>query len=73
MKNDVFQSYIKDICHEIKVMAAAAKKERKDEYTSGYAMALYEVVSLLQGQASAFQISPEDIDLADIDADKDLL
>ena len=36
-------------------------------------MALYEVISLFQQQAEAFQIPLEEINLSDIDADEDLL
>lgn len=59
----------------IKEEALESKRKLKKErnlFTEGNLLAYYSVVSLLQQQAKAFQIDLKDINLHDIDADKDL-
>ncbi len=79
MEEQTFKNYLHDLGTLIKENAREAK-EKKDsskgsssqDYDSGYLMAWYEVVSLMQQQAEAFGIPFEFLDLHDIDPDKDL-
>jgi hypothetical protein len=66
-------SLIKESAREAKELEDSSKGSSSQDYNSGYSMAWYEVVSLMQQQAEAFGIPLEDLDLHDIDADKDLL
>ena len=77
MHDSIYCNYLSDLSILIKEKAHAAKEGKaanaKDEYISGYLMALYEVIDLMQQQADAFGIDKETISLADIDPDKELL
>jgi hypothetical protein len=53
--------------------ATAAKGTAESALTVGRSMAYYEVISLMQQQAVAFQLPFEALSLADIDPDRDLL
>ena len=56
---------------EKKLLAPANTPER--EFESGRALAYYEVISLLLGQAVGFDIPLEDLRLEDFNPDRDLL
>ena len=75
-KNKILAGYLIDLIALLKESAIEAKKREyreKDSYSSGYSFAYYEMISLMQQQAEAFQINLDDLKLDDIDADKDLL
>lgn len=47
--------------------------ESSDQFSSGKLMAYYEVVSQMKQRAAAFEFSIEDVGLAGIDPERDLL
>lgn len=72
----VYQNYLKDLGVLIKGLAFEAKQEAEDkgtDFSIGYMAGFHRVVSLMQQQAEAFNISIEDIGLDGIDADDDLV
>jgi hypothetical protein len=75
--SDVHRHYLRDLGYLLKEMAVEAQREhvasQADEFKSGRAIALYEVLSLLQNQAVAFQLPLNDLALEGFDADRDLL
>lgn len=75
-QHELLSGYLTDLIMLLKEDALEAKKrfiEEKNDYNSGYSFAYYEIISLMQQQAKAFQIDFKDLKLDDIDADKDLL
>lgn len=76
MNDAKFQNYLIDLSHLVKeksLMAKLKNRESNDPFDAGRLMALYEIVSLMQAQARAFDISLNDIAMADIDPESDLL
>ncbi|MBM3201502.1 MAG: hypothetical protein FJZ56_03735 [Chlamydiae bacterium] len=80
MSGDKFKYYLHDLGMLLKEKAQAAKNEKdnpsnqKDnDYNIGYLMAFHEVIDLMKQQADVFDIKQDDIGLADIDAERDLL
>jgi hypothetical protein len=76
MQNRTAINYLSDLSVLIKEKALEAKARSdisEDAFDQGYALAFYDIVSLMQSQATAFGISPAEISLGDIDADRDLL
>lgn len=72
----VYQNYLKDLGVLIREMALEAKQqvvEKDTDFSIGYMAGFHRVVSLMQQQAEAFDISLEDIGLDGIDADEDLV
>lgn len=76
---DVCADYLRDLAFLLKEEALKAKRDKAtaaDEdalFVRGRALAYYEVVSLMQEQAKSFEIPLEEIRLAGINPDKDLL
>ncbi len=80
-----FRYFLRDLGYLLKEASLEAKQEfsnmkEKPEssetdlaFASGRALAYYEVISLMQQQAAAFQLNLRDLSLNDIDANKDLL
>lgn len=66
-------SLLKKDALEARAKAQASRGTGDNDYDSGRAFAYYEVISLMQQQAAAFQLPLEALSLADIDADRDLL
>ncbi len=80
MEKTIFENYLKDLIYLLKENALEAvgntkKLAKKEdlEFSQGYSTAYYEVISLLQNQAQAFNIPLEELGLDDINPDKDLL
>jgi hypothetical protein len=72
--------YLRDLGFSIREKALEAKRtndaipgDPDRGFSLGRLMAYHEVVSLMQQQAEAFNISLAEIGLADIDPEKDLL
>jgi hypothetical protein len=68
--------YLRDLGYLIKEAALSAKAEAAadpGDYTRGQLMAFYEVVSLMQSQAVAFEMPFEQLSLEGFDPDRDLL
>jgi hypothetical protein len=53
--------------------SVAAKGTPDERYRLGALMAFHSVISLLQQQARAFGIPLEELDLSDVDPERDLL
>ena len=77
---DACCNYLADLGHLLKEDAVAAKRDsdaaRSGEdaaFARGRSLAYYEVISLLQQQAWVFGIPLEEINLADINPDRDLI
>ena len=80
MHDNKLKKYILDICEMIKNQAIASKSPTNkysescdDVYNIGYLMAFHSVLSILKKEADIFEINQEDIGLANIDPDMDLL
>ncbi|MFN8442469.1 MAG: hypothetical protein U0175_16965 [Caldilineaceae bacterium] len=79
--NQIVQAqYLQDTLQLLMQMARDARIQKDlaigtDNYTYslGYLMAFYEVVTLLQSQAGAFNISLTDLGINDVSPDHDLL
>ena len=72
----VYQNYIKDLGFLVKELALEAKQQKIDkgtDFSTGYMAGFHRVVSLMQQQAEAFDISVDKIGLSGIDADEDLV
>ena len=72
--------YLRDLGDLVKELARSAKRESDEAgsgedraFARGRLMALYEVVSLMQQQAHAFEITYADICLDDVNPERDLL
>ena len=68
--------YLRDLGAVLKERAREALKQRntgRTDFESGRLIAYYEVLSTMRTQADAFDLSAEDLNLHDIDPDRDLL
>jgi hypothetical protein len=69
----VYESYLKDLGRILRDEAVAARNTAssgKDPFQLGRAMAYYEVVSLLEQQANAFQIPLEKLSFDGFDPEQ---
>ena len=78
--NEIYKHYSRDSATLLKKMARDAKREAMaakgtadESFQLGSLMAFHTVISLLQQQARAFQIPLTELDLADIEPEKELL
>ena len=78
--SDTSRHYLLDLGMLLKKAALAARVQAETsrgtggfDFDSGRAFAYYEVISLMQQQASAFGLPLNEVSLADIDAEQDLL
>ena len=68
--------YLRDLGTVLKERARDARRSRQTEgndFQRGRLVAYYEVISTMRNQAGAFDLTPEDLNLHDIDPDRDLL
>lgn len=75
-KNNTWQYYVSDLGKLLKERAFDAKKERDakgGDFEFGKLLAYNEVISLMQNQAQVFGLPLEEMGLAGIDPDNDLL
>lgn len=75
-KNNTWQYYVSDLGKLLKERAFDAKTERDakgGEFELGRLLAYNEVISLMQNQAQVFGLPLEEIGLAGIDPDNDLV
>ena len=76
---DAHVNYLLDVGRELRETAEAAKREADaaegddKPFARGRSMAFYEVISLMQQQALAFELPLAEVGLDGIDADRDLL
>lgn len=71
-----YAHYLRDLGTVLKERALEARKQRDSERTDfqrGRLLAYYEVLSTMRNQADAFDLSVEDLNLHDVDPDRDLL
>ncbi len=79
MEDEKYKSYIIDLISIIKKQAKEAKieadhpKEACESFNNGYLMAYHTVIEFMKNQAEVFNIDQEDIGLADIEPERDLL
>lgn len=80
MEENIYKNYLRDLGFILSEMAFEAVEKRKsamnkeqEDYSAGYLVGFYRVISLMQQQAEGFQIPLKDICLDKIDAEKDLL
>jgi len=72
----VHQHYLRDLGYELRQRALEThgpQAEPPSEFDRGERFAYYEVLSLMQEQAAAFNIPLADLALDGFDADRDLL
>jgi hypothetical protein len=70
------ENYLRDLGFLVKEMAIEAKRTQETEstdFSTGYLCGFHRIVSLMQLQADAFNISRESLCLDDIDPDRDLV
>jgi hypothetical protein len=79
MESEKYKNYLIDLVSIIKKQAKEAKleadhpKEGHGSFNNGYLMAYHTVVEFMKNQTEAFNINQEDVGLADIKPERDLL
>ncbi len=79
VEDEKYKNYIIDLISIIKKQAKEAKteedhpKEGCDSFNNGYLMAYHTVIEFMKNQTEVFKIDQEDIGLADIEPERDLL
>jgi hypothetical protein len=69
-----YRHYLADTVPLLKERALEAKAKRQEsDFNAGRAVAYYEVLSMLRGQAEVFGLTLDEISLGDFDPDRDLL
>ncbi len=79
-RSDKYELYLRDLGILIKEYAQEAREERaahegdeEEIYHAGEVVAYGRIISLMQQQAKIFGIAPEDLQLEDVNVEKDLL
>jgi hypothetical protein len=79
MENEKYKNYLVDLISIIKKQAKQAKleadhpKEGYNSFNNGYLMAYHTVIEFMKNQTEIFNIDQNDIGLADIEPERDLL
>jgi hypothetical protein len=79
MEDEKYKSYLIDLISIIKKQAKEAKLEADNpqeadaSYKNGYLMAYHTVIEFMKNQAWVYNIDQEEIGLADIEPERDLL
>lgn len=79
MDKESLKNYIQEISCLLKDNAKKAKldadnpQEGDADYNTGYLMAYHEVIAIMKNQALFFSLEQEDIGLADIEPEQDLI
>jgi hypothetical protein len=79
MSEDAASNYLRDPGDLLKQAALRAREDSRrsgqsnDQFALGRLSAFHEVVSLMQQQASAFDLDLRSLSLEDVDPDRDLL
>ena len=71
-----YKNYLLDLGLLLKENATEAKQQQstnKREFDEGYLLAYYEVITLMQQQADAFEIPLNELQLDHFDADQELM
>ena len=61
--NEAVEQYLRDLGDLLWTLADSARADADDDYKRGRAMGPYEAVSLMQQQATAFDLPPEAVGL----------
>ena len=64
---------LKDYARQAKVDATQPKEGDSNDFNIGYLMAYHEVIAVMKNQAPFFDLTQDEINLADIEPDRDLL
>lgn len=80
MNSENFKNYIREIACLLKDNAKQAKFDANHpkegdsaDFNSGFLMAYYQVILIMKSQALIFELDAKDINLADIDPERDLI
>jgi hypothetical protein len=73
MTDSKFKYYLHDLGLLLKIRALEAKRAKRSDFQDGRLFAFNEVISIMQQQAEGFQIPLKEIQLDDIEPDKDLI
>ena len=79
MEDEKYKNYLVDLISIIKKQAKEAKleadhpKEGYGSFNNGYLMAYHTVIEFMKNQTEVFNIAQEDVGLADIEPERDLL
>lgn len=79
MEDEKYKNYLSDLISIIKKQAKEAKleadhpKEGYDSFNNGHLMAYHIIIEFMKNQTEVFNIDQEDIGLADIEPERDLL
>jgi hypothetical protein len=72
--DETHRHYLRDLGHLIREAAEeSARVAAGDAFEQGRRLAYYEVVSLMLSQAATFGLAAEDLAMAGLDPDRDLL
>ena len=78
--DSVYQLYLRDLGNLVKEAARKVKtdyggpsEDERSDFNLGRLSAMHEIVSLMQQQAEAFGLSLAELEIEDIDPDRDLL
>jgi hypothetical protein len=77
--SDIYRHYLLDLGRYVREAGIDARADMESasdddrQFQQGRRMAYYEVLSLMQQQATAFDLPPRDLSLDGFDADRDLL
>lgn len=64
---------LKDHAKQAKLDADHPKKGDSADFNSGFLMAYHQVITVMKNQAPFFDLNQEDLDLADIEPERDLI
>lgn len=80
MQKDNLRNYIqeiscllKDYARQAKVDADHPKESDSADFNNGFLMAYHQVIAVMKNQADFFELTQEDIGLAGIEPEKDLI
>ena len=77
--SDTYKNYLQDLSFLLKERALEAKEDFKkasdddEAFAAGYLTAYHHVLDIMKNQAASFNIDEKEIQLDDINPDKDLL
>lgn len=64
---------LKDYARQAKIDADHPKESASGDFNDGFLMAYHQVIAVMKNQAPFFELTQEDIGLADIEPEKDLV
>lgn len=64
---------LKEYARQAKIDADHPKEGDSPDFNNGFLMAYHQVIAVMKNQASFFDLTQEDINLSDIEPERDLL